>query len=597
MEFNNIQFDMPKQRASAIKVIGVGGGGSNAVDHMFKQGITGVDFVVSNTDAQALNNSPVPNKVQLGASISEGLGAGADPEKGEQSALESADDIKKLLETNTKMVFVTAGMGGGTGTGAAPIIAGIAKEMGILTVGICTFPFYFEGDTKIKNAHIGIEKFRKNVDTLIIIKNDKLRELYGNMSFKSALAKADEVLTTAAKGIAEVITRYYSINIDLKDARTVLADSGTAIMGSAKAGGENKAKKAIELALDSPLLNENKITGARNVLLLIVSGDDEVTMDEIGLINEYIQSEAGHKANIIMGIGEDDSLGENMSVTVIATGFPLDQQMPETKKEPIIHYLDEEEEEYTESPYEKSLINSKKEVEPKTQSETNETFDQIIKNKKDEGIENEGIERIELSEEEDDLFKFELKVTKNPDITLDNHTENSVDPINNNITETISTYTNKSEDNQNAKSKSSELTLFTLDEEEDDTDDFKTYNKISENLADQDSEEEFEMREESDNQTTEEIEEGEMSNPFDSSIEESINQTISERRARLKKYCHRFKTSAQSIDDKINVPAYKRNNCELSEHKRDGDSSYIVDTDVSGDIKIRPNNFLKRSED
>lgn len=597
MEFNNIQFDMPKQRASAIKVIGVGGGGSNAVNYMFKQGITGVDFVVSNTDAQALNNSPVPNKIQLGASITEGMGAGSNPEVGEQSALESVDDIKKLLDTNTKMVFITAGMGGGTGTGAAPIIAAIAKEMGILTVGICTSPFYFEGEMRIEQAHKGIDKFRETVDSLIIIKNDKLRELYGNLSYKTAFAKADEVLATAAKGIAEVITHHYSTNIDLRDARTVLADSGTAIMGSAKAGGENKAKKAIELALDSPLLNDNKITGARNVLLLIVSGDDEVTMDEIGLINEYIQNEAGHKANIIMGIGEDDSLGEDMSVTVIATGFPLDQQMSDTKKEPIIHYLGEEED--TESPYEKPFINSEKEVEPEVESKIEEKIEQIIENKEDEEIESEGVERIELCDEEEDLFNFELKVTEKPDITLDNEKENSVDPINNTITETNSNPTNNSADNQTAKSKSSELTLFTLDEEDEgEADDFMVSKQTNEQLVEQAAEEEFSISEEPENnQVTEEIKESEMSNPFDSSIEESINQTISERRARLKKYCHKFKTSVQNLDEKNTEPAYKRNKSELSEHKREGDSSYIVDTDVSGEVKIRPNNFLKRSED
>lgn len=595
MEFNNIQFDMPKQRASAIKVIGVGGGGSNAVNHMFKQGITGVDFVVSNTDAQALNNSPVPNKVQLGASITEGMGAGSNPEIGEQSALESVDDIKKLLDTNTKMVFITAGMGGGTGTGAAPIIAGIAKEMGILTVGICTSPFYFEGEMKIENARKGIEKFRETVDSLIIIKNDKLRELYGNLSYKSAFAKADEVLTTAAKGIAEVITHHYSTNIDLRDARTVLADSGTAIMGSAKAGGENKAKKAIELALDSPLLNDNKITGARNVLLLIVSGDDEVTMDEIGLINEYIQNQAEYKANIIMGIGEDDSLGEDMSVTVIATGFPLDQQMSDTKKEPIIHYLDEED---TKSPYEKPFINSNKEVEPEIKSETEEKFEEVTKNKEEIKPENEDLERIELSEEEEeDLFNFELKVTEKPKTPLDNEAEDCADPINSTITET----NKKSAENQPNKSNSPKLTLFELDENEE-VDSFKVSDKEKEgfenNFNEENANEEFEVREESeDNQITEEIDEGEMSNPFDSSIEESINQTISERRARLKKYCHKFKTSVQSLDEKNTEPAYKRNKSELSEHKREGDSSYIVDTDVSGEVKIRPNNFLKRSED
>ena len=343
MSTGDFMFDLPKHRSSSIKVIGVGGGGSNAVNYMYQQGIEGVDFVVCNTDAQALNNSPVPNKIQLGQSTTEGLGAGANPEVGEQAALESIEDIKKYLDVNTKMVFITAGMGGGTGTGAAPIIAGISKELGILTVGIVTAPFYFEGKMRLEQAERGIEKLQKNVDSLIVINNDKLRELYGNLGYKASFSKADEVLTTAAKGIAEVISKHYATNIDLRDARTVLADSGTAIMGTGKASGENKAKEAITAALDSPLLNNNKISGAKNVLLLIVSGDNEVTMDEIGIINEYIQSEAGNNANIIMGVGEDMELGDKISVTVVATGFPMEDQVFTGKEEEkIFHRLEEE---------------------------------------------------------------------------------------------------------------------------------------------------------------------------------------------------------------------------------------------------------------
>src|SRR5690606_21840162 len=243
----DFMFDLPKHRSSSIKVIGVGGGGSNAVNHMFQQGIEGVDFVVCNTDAQALNNSPVPNRIQLGQSTTEGLGAGANPEVGEQAALESMEDIKKFLDSNTKMVFITAGMGGGTGTGAAPVIAGISRRLGILAVGIVTAPFYFEGKRRLEQGEKGIEKLQKNVDSLIVISNDKLRELYGNLGYKASFAKADEVLTTAAKGIAEVISKHYATNIDLRDARTVLADSGTAIMGTGKASGENKAKEAIKI--------------------------------------------------------------------------------------------------------------------------------------------------------------------------------------------------------------------------------------------------------------------------------------------------------------------------------------------------------------
>ncbi|MES2747102.1 MAG: cell division protein FtsZ [Bacteroidota bacterium] len=343
-EFGNISFDLPKNQSNVIKVIGVGGGGSNAINHMFKQGIKGVDFIVCNTDSQALQNSPVPNKIQLGVSLTEGLGAGANPDVGQQSAIESIADIEKMLDSNTKMIFITAGMGGGTGTGAAPVIAQLAKERDILTVGIVTIPFQFEGKVRIEQALLGVEKLRKQVDSLIVINNNKLREVYGNLGFKAGFSKADEVLATASRGIAEVITHHYTQNIDLKDAKTVLANSGTAIMGSAVATGENRAKEAIISALDSPLLNDNKISGAKNVLLLIVSGSSEITIDEIGEINDHIQTEAGFNANIIMGVGEDETLGESVAVTIIATGFNVEQQNEIVNTEPkkIIHSLEDE---------------------------------------------------------------------------------------------------------------------------------------------------------------------------------------------------------------------------------------------------------------
>lgn len=344
LDFENIEFVMPKTQSNTIKVIGVGGGGSNAVNHMFQQHINGVDFVICNTDAQALENSPIPNKIQLGATLTSGLGAGANPEIGEQAAKESMQEIQQMLNNQTKMVFITAGMGGGTGTGAAPIIAKIAKDMDILTVGIVTMPFAFEGKRRTKQAQLGIDQLRQNVDSLIVINNNKLREVYGNLGFKAGFSKADEVLSTASKGIAEVITHHYKQNIDLHDAKTVLSNSGTAIMGSAKEEGQTRAKNAIVKALDSPLLNDNKITGAKNVLLLIVSGTSEVTLDEIGEINDYIQDEAGYDANIIMGIGEDEELGEAISVTIVATGFAADQQsnITNTEVKKIIHTLEEE---------------------------------------------------------------------------------------------------------------------------------------------------------------------------------------------------------------------------------------------------------------
>jgi cell division protein FtsZ len=340
----NFSFDLPKNKSNVIKVIGVGGGGSNAINYMFQQGLNGVDFVVCNTDAQALNQSSVPIKIQLGATLTEGLGAGANPEVGAQAAQESYEDLRSLLNAQTKMIFITAGMGGGTGTGAAPIIAKMAKELDILTVGIVTMPFQFEGKLRLDQAQKGLENIKSEVDSLVVINNNKLREVYGNLGFKAGFAKADEVLSKAARGIAEVITHHYTQNIDLKDAKTVLTNSGSAIMGSGTSSGTNRAQEAIVKALDSPLLNDNKITGSKNVLLLIVSGSEEITIDEIGEINDFIQSEAGNNTNIIMGVGEDKNLENAISVTIIATGFDVDQQnqIVNTESKKIIHTLEED---------------------------------------------------------------------------------------------------------------------------------------------------------------------------------------------------------------------------------------------------------------
>jgi cell division protein FtsZ len=316
-----MEFDLPKDADSIIKVIGVGGGGSNAVNHMYNQGITGVDFIVCNTDRQALDISPVPCKIQLGTSLTDGRGAGSIPEIGKNSAVENIDEIKSLLSVNTKMVFVTAGMGGGTGTGAAPVIAQVAKEMGILTVGIVTVPFSFEGRKRRQQAEEGLDEMRKNVDTLLVINNERLREISGNLTIGNAFCQADDVLTMAAKGIAEVISITGAINVDFNDVNTVMKDSGVAIMGSAMAEGENRAINAVKEALTSPLLNDNDISGAKYVLLYINYGAEEVLMDEISDITDYIQDEAGSTADVIWGHGKDDSLGNNLSVTIIATGF------------------------------------------------------------------------------------------------------------------------------------------------------------------------------------------------------------------------------------------------------------------------------------
>ncbi|WP_293947203.1 MULTISPECIES: cell division protein FtsZ [unclassified Sphingobacterium] len=322
----SIQFEMLKEQSSIIKVIGVGGGGGNAVNHMYKQGISGVDFIVCNTDAQALELSPIPNKVQLGISLTEGMGAGADPDVGENSAIESIEDIKRMLGTNTKMLFITAGMGGGTGTGASPVLAKAAKELGILTVAIITTPFTFEGKRRRSQAEEGLSELRKYVDSYLVISNDRLREIFGNLTMTAAFAKADDILTTAAKGIAEIITIPGYVNVDFKDVRTVMNDSGVAIMGNAIAEGEDRALRAVEGALASPLLKDNEIEGARYILLNITSGTKEVTMDEVAIITDYIQEKAGLSADLIWGNCIDENFEDELSVTIIATGFQTSEE-------------------------------------------------------------------------------------------------------------------------------------------------------------------------------------------------------------------------------------------------------------------------------
>jgi len=399
IDFNNISFDLPKNQSNVIKVIGVGGGGSNAVNHMFSKGIKGVDFVICNTDSQALHNSPVPIKIQLGATLTEGLGAGANPVIGEEAAKESIEDIRNMLDKQSKMLFITVGMGGGTGTGAAPVIAKIAKEMDILTVGIVTTPFAFEGRLRNEQAQIGIEKLREHVDSLVIINNNKLREVFGNLGFKAGFSKADEVLSTAATGIAQVITHHYTQNIDLRDAKTVLSNSGTAIMGSATASGTNRAQDVITKALDSPLLNDNRITGAKKVLLLIVSGTTEVTIDEIGEINDYIQSEAKTNVDIIMGVGEDESLGDAISVTIIATGFSYDQQEAITalNSKRIIHKLEDNTRQET------------KVASPEKKEARTKAAEPVVKHKLEE-VEDERTEEPKEEVDENDFIIFDSNI-------------------------------------------------------------------------------------------------------------------------------------------------------------------------------------------
>lgn len=322
-----MKFDLPKELSSIIKVIGVGGGGSNAVNHMFGQGIRGVDFIVCNTDRQALDMSPVPVKIQLGPGLTEGLGAGSVPDKGKDAAQENLDEIRQVLSTRTKMIFITAGMGGGTGTGAAPVVAAIARELGILTVGIVTMPFQWEGHRRKKQALSGVEELRNTVDTLLVINNDRLRDQYGNLSLDNAFQHADDVLTTAARGIVDIITKTGKVNVDFEDVKTVMTRSGVAIMGMAETDGEDRALRAAREALDSPLLNDNDISSAKFVLLNIAYGDKEILLDEVDEITAFIRKSAGEGADVIWGYGKEEGLGDKLRITVIATGF---QTRPDT---------------------------------------------------------------------------------------------------------------------------------------------------------------------------------------------------------------------------------------------------------------------------
>lgn len=634
-DFGSISFDLPKNQSNVIKVIGVGGGGSNAINHMFRQGIKGVDFVVCNTDAQALQNSPVPNKIQLGVNLTEGLGAGANPEVGQQSAIESISEIEKMLDTNTKMVFITAGMGGGTGTGAAPVIAQLAKEREILTVGIVTMPFQFEGKTRSEQAQAGIERLRKQVDSLIVINNNKLREVYGNLGFKAGFSKADEVLATASRGIAEVITHHYTQNIDLKDAKTVLSNSGTAIMGSATAEGDDRARQAISSALDSPLLNDNKIAGAKNVLLLIVSGSNEITIDEIGEINDYIQSEAGHSANIIMGVGEDETLGEAIAVTVIATGFNAEQQNEIVNTEPkkIIHTLDNE------SKMEQTLL--KKEETPvidfslETEDKVNTIEDTIPEDEKiifplEEETETE--EEIKFEIFETDLIPttefiknldvvFEIVPAKTTDFTVATPEKEEISfevkTINeepkqekNEFLFDISAETKEMQVNDPIRVvpvtevSESGVTRYSLEEYmevEKQLMDSKPKTKTEEVPAElnftlkQESVAPEAVKEEknSSNTSFEELPATEMT------IEEALRARADERRRKMKEFNYKFHNSVSRIEEIEKVPAYKRQNIDLSPTDAEkGISRTSLSTDSNNDLQLRNNNsFLHDNVD
>ncbi|AFU69827.1 cell division protein GTPase/tubulin-like protein FtsZ [Psychroflexus torquis ATCC 700755] len=624
-EFENISFDLPKNQSNVIKVIGVGGGGSNAINHMFSQGIKGVDFVVCNTDSQALDNSPVPTKIQLGVNLTEGLGAGANPDIGKQAAEESREDLKGLLSSNTKMVFITAGMGGGTGTGAAPVIARLAKEMDILTVGIVTIPFQFEGRTRNEQAQLGVEELRSNVDSLIVINNNKLREVYGNLGFKSGFSKADEVLATASRGIAEVITHHYTQNIDLRDAKTVLSNSGTAIMGSAEASGANRSQIAIEKALDSPLLNDNKIKGAKNVLLLIVSGTDEITLDEIGEINDHIQAEAGNSANIIMGVGDDPSLEDAISVTVIATGFDTEQQdeivNTETKK--IIHTLEDDqriEQNLSTGRFKKKPLNApqsrptanrsesnikKSKVAHELNSEDNKEEVDDNKNKVDVNnldvdfeIVNANEEDLEILEEpnsEDDntsegMLNFDF--SNDEDESPSGRSAKSSRDIEVNEAEEVKSYHEKT----NRDIKKYDLSEF-MKEEETYKPSSKPQKRNDVKNANESDEINFSKRTVSPSRSFEPKGDSDEVDPMNTSLSELASRAA-ERKAKMKQFNYKFRNT-NNIDEIEKQPAYKRAGIELDNNQSQGKG--LSRTSVEGNkdnLNFRSNNsFLHDNVD
>ena len=575
----NFSFDLPKNKSNVMKVMGVGGGGSNAVNYMYKQGIKGVDFIVCNTDSQALEESPVPNKIQLGVNLTEGLGAGANPEIGKLAALESYEELKNLLETQTKMLFITAGMGGGTGTGAAPIIAEMAKEFDILTVGIVTIPFNFEGKNRELQAIKGLEKLKRSVDSLIIINNNKLREVYGNLGFKEGFSKADEVLATAAKGVAQVITHHYTQNIDLKDAKTVLSNSGTAIMGSSTASGSNRANEAVIKALDSPLLNDNKIEGSKNVLLLIISGSDEITIDEIGEINEHIQNETGNSANIIMGVGEDLDLGNNISVTVIATGFGDEKQQSlvssEAKK--VIYTLDED------HPFEKKLIEEDLDKETEIiEDKSNDESPYDFQQKKIESEINEILRNIEISYEvveadeqlidinEIEIIDFEHVLPDDAAIidNQENYDEISFGLFSDNLEKKVINNNDFEENNVDEQtSQFDEINSYVDNEDEEDIEFIKL--DLNDNVNQ--IEEIKTSEEESNNETIDYQEDNYL---FEKPIEVDSDSENIIRRENLKKYNHVFKSNNSSIEDLEKIPAYKRMGIEINNSKSEGDEIF-----------------------
>ena len=536
-----MEFDLPKDQSSIIKVIGVGGGGSNAVSHMYEQGIKGVDFLICNTDAQALERSPVPNKIQLGTALTEGRGAGSIAEVGENAALESIDEIKEILSKNTKMVFIAAGMGGGTGTGAAPVIAKVAKEMGILTVGIVTYPFNFEGRKRKHQAEAGLEQLKENVDTYLVINNDKLREIHGNLSLATAFSKADDILAVAAKGIAEIITVTGYVNVDFEDVKTVMNNSGAAIMGSAVATGENRSIDAVRGALESPLLNDSEIEGANYILLYISSGTDDISMDEMSEITDYVQDEAGLTADVIWGMGSDESLGDSISVTLVATGFEANKESKMDiatgrvkTQEKVVHSLEDSLPQApvnkTEEPKNETLFTQ--DLEP----QRNDTTSKVTFDLNDDKYSNR-------TNNAESLSRHNISHTVNPNggeervqrpELLNEEPTNQIDELNQDLSTDVTA--------------EAEMTIESRNEE----------SSITHNR------------------------------PVDQ--DEQLRKS-QERIARLKNLARKIK-SPSAMTELENVPAYKRRNVKLDDvpHSSDQQESRYTISDKTDDSGIRPNN-------
>jgi len=580
-QYENLSWDMPKNQSNVIKVIGVGGGGSNAINYMYNKGINGVDYVICNTDAQALENSPVPNKVQLGINLTEGMGAGADPKIGEKAAIESLDVIKKMLDNNTKMVFITAGMGGGTGTGAAPIISSLAMEMGILTVGIVTMPFIFEGKIRTEQANLGLEKLRGSVDSLVVINNNKLREMYGNLGVKEGFTKADEVLATAAKGIAEVITNHYTQNIDLKDAKTVLSKSGNAIMGSFSASGEKRALKAVTNALDSPLLNDNRISGAQNVLLLIVSGSSEITIDEIGIINDYIQEKAGNKANIIMGIGEDQTLSEEIAVTVIATGFDMKQQDEILHIEPkkTIFSLEDE------NPI---IENVEKDQKPLQFENASQSIDFKNIDFETENLEINNNHKIKKEEILDIDVTYE-EINKKTDSSIDSTIDEEILLKKLDDIEVVEPVQVLEDQEKNYSPEKNELKYYLKTDIKEieviDPMHIIPYVTLENNSFQKNADDNLENHN------------NPIINPVESPIVEGLAKRTEQRRIKLKKFNYKF-TKSPGISDLQSEPAYKRAGISLDDEIKSSISSSTLNHEDDGKIDVKSNNtFLHDNVD